>query len=176
MLRLCIVTMVFFAALSMSNVQPAEALLAVGDGWEGNSWAQRFQEDGVGPYDFVRVDWISGSQFEVPVLRNFSNGGWVDGWSGLTSGSAQGPAATWSQFDVNFLGAKSTPLAFYFTAYNGTTLKESVKAVWNGSGWAITGSGWNPGTASPIPEPATLVLLGTALGMTGILGRRRRKS
>ena len=50
----------------------------VGDPMEIGSWAQRFEESGVGNFDFMAVQWVSPTSdaFESLTFRNFSTGSW----------------------------------------------------------------------------------------------------
>jgi len=156
---------------------PAMAFWYVGDPIEGGSWGQRFEESGVGPFDYVRCDWVSGNMFRVPnVFLNFTSGSnWIPIHHSTQMADATGPARTTLQWDIYFQGSKSDPLSFKFAAYNGEdTWRESVLASWSGSRWSYVSldqNEWDPGVA---PEPSALLLLGAGLGVVGLVCRLRR--
>ncbi|MDH7601887.1 MAG: hypothetical protein QHI38_07040 [Armatimonadota bacterium] len=161
----------------------AMALVDRGEPYDTNSWVQRFEETGVGNFNFMQVAmFTAGDLFEAPVFSNFTDNRWksapltgtpVLAWS-------IGPTTTWLQFDITFYGAKSDPLGFTFQAYEllpggGWTLKESVDATWNGSGWSFAYGNTANLTMPVIPETTTLMM--ALMGLGSVAGLRRlRKS
>ncbi len=155
----------------------AMAFVDTGTGIEIGSWAQQFNESGVGAFDTMKFLMLGGYEFEGPGLSGLA-AGWT---SSLPTGTnsqfvqANGPASTNMNFYVHFAPAKSQPISFYFQALNGTSILETAQADWNGSSWNIYGVA-NRNLGSPaVPEPMT-VLLGI-MGLTSVAGfRRLRKS
>lgn len=152
-------------------------IVPFGDPFDGNSWGQRFQESGVGQFDFLAVQMnSSGDAFEAPVFRNFSAGGWSSVFNSSTLATASGTSLTSLEFDLIFAGANTNSLEFTFVAFRGNTLLESARASWNGSGWSVTAGAWTPSRQSlenlvvPVPGAALLGVLG--LGIAGWVKRR----
>lgn len=81
-------------------------------------------------------------------------------------------------FYLSFRGASSTPLVFYFQAWNGTVPLEEAKAMWAG-GWTITGSSYwgdKKVTASQVvPEPFTMMTAFMAIGSFGVYIRKHTR-
>src|SRR5574340_34219 len=68
-LRCTVLSLVVLVGATMS----LGAIITVGDPIEIGSWTQRFQESGVGTFDYMGVKMISGDDaFLAPVFRNFS--------------------------------------------------------------------------------------------------------
>jgi len=154
----------------------ASAISVIGDPMEGDSWRQRFEESGVGQFNYMQARMITTSvpDFEPPAFRYPTTAG----WNSLLSSDpaniliAQGPAVTWLQFDFAFTGVKTTPLTFIFSAFYNDTLRESVKATWNGSRWAFSNAPPEQ-RQPPIPEPVTMA--GLMLGIGGLVGYVRKR-
>jgi hypothetical protein len=152
---------------------PAIATTALAD------WIQRFEENGVGDFTKMEAFMISGGPFAATCSGNFSQPGWTGNLVKPTYIYAIGPAVTDIQFDIAFVGSSSTPLEFDFLAWNGPTIKERDHVVWNSGSWEITLiTNQGPGTydrdpIDPVPEPATMLLLGS--GLIGFAGYGRRR-
>jgi len=131
--------------------------------WQGNT---------VGPYDYVRLDWVSGSKLEVPGFQSLTNG-WSAGAVGNTDvfSFATGPSVNFN-FHMAFQGmpAAGGTVVEYFV-YNGTTLKQAQRIGFNGSGGFSFAQDLSaaaaPGRHNAIPEPTTLALL-LVLGAAGM--------
>jgi hypothetical protein len=157
---------------------------AVGEPVESNSWFQRFEESGVGDYNYMQVAMFTeGDFFEAPVFSNFSAYGWtwgpvqLDG-TPMKVAWAYGPALVWMQFDIKFAGDTSNKFGFTFQqSYEllpggGWKLRDTADARWTGSEWVI-----NPGDNSAkltmplIPEASTVML--ALMGLGAVAGFRR---
>jgi len=145
-------------ALLLIAGSASATLVPVGDPLDTGSWGQRFNESGVGYYDYMEVFWISGGPFEDPAFANFSVSGWAQTGenSGGTVATADGPQVTSMDFDISFQGSQASPLAFTFQAWRGNTWLEAANASWNGSGWSIVAGSKLPRA----PEPISMVMLG----------------
>jgi len=171
---LCL-TACLLLALGIGTFAPTTAkaeLLDFGDLIEGNSWAQPFNESGVGNFDTIEVFMISdGDFFEAPGFYNFNNGSWSieDPFTDVaTYVKATGSDVTSLKFNIKFYGSKSNPLTFDFLAWNDGTLLEAARANWNGR-WSFSAAP----AENYVPEPATMLLLGT--GLIGLAASGRKK-
>lgn len=180
---------VFLAVLVAICAQPAGAVTALGDPFFDASWGLRMWQDpnerwwnnvAVGQYDYLRVD-ISfgdyGSVFEPPVFRKFNIAGWHQHGSTATFADTFGPRGTYPQFDMVFSGSPAPGgTRIHFACYRGSELRMAQLVYFSGSGGYvssqnITREQWDPGV---VPEPGTLMLLGSVLlGAAGAAVRRR---
>lgn len=169
--------LIFFTVICLFASAPALADLApIGDPVEGGSWAQGFNETGVGNFDLVAVKMISGGDtFESLTHRSLATGWSVVYENDSTSptlATATGGPLTSMTWNIWFTGTKSNPLVFDFVAFYGETLLESARATWNGSGWSITTSLWNPTRAELIPIPTAVILGVLGLCAAGVKLRK----
>jgi hypothetical protein len=156
---------------------PAVADLApVGVPRPVGSWAQLFQESGVGPFN--RMEFTMDTPdivFATPSMYNFSDSGWSVYFTSSDSrqSEARGPAIELLEFDVHFSDTPAVPLAFSFTAWNNDVFLELVNGSWNGSSWTMTTTSENCLRPVFVPEPGgTLVIF--CASMVGLLGMLKR--
>jgi hypothetical protein len=174
-----ILFLMFSIILVFGFVASSDAVLIVGDPVDGGSWTQRFHESGVGAFDAMGVFMRSpGSFFEYPGFSNFNKSGWsVENFPSGTATTviASGTQYTSLDFDIKFYGSKSDPLTFDFVAWYGTETLEVAKAEWTGRKWNIGASSntYDRPTSAAVPEPATMLLLGS--GLVGLAGLGRKK-
>jgi hypothetical protein len=163
-------------AFLISPVPAKAGLITEGDPFEIGSWAQRFDESGVGTYNKMEAFMITpGDAFEAVGFVNFSAGGWSGSLVRSDYIVSTGSMQTSMQFDIKFMGSSSDPLVFDFLAWENSTLREAARATWNG-GWSFAAapSGMQyDRSAAAVPEPATLLLL--VGGLIGLASFGRKK-
>jgi len=136
-----LVVMVMLAISTASS-----ALIAEGDPIDIDSWAQRFQESGVGNFNEIEVIWLTGPDgFKPPVFRNFNKAGWSNNVNSQWYAKATGSTQTVLQFNIAFDGSRSDTFSFLFRAAENGVTKEVAKATWN-NGWTfevLDEAAWN---------------------------------
>lgn len=117
------------------------------------------------------------SDFWGPGLAHFTgDGSWAGERINPDYARATGNPTTVIVFDTLFNSNPTLPLVFDFLAWKGNTLLERVQVRWENSNWshASLSAHDNPGyDRNPVPEPVTLLLLGS--GLIGLAGLGRRK-
>jgi hypothetical protein len=138
-----ILTAAFAAAAGLHG---ARALDAINDTDTQIRWTAGFSENGVGPIDRLRIDWVAGTTFAAPFFMNFDvqppdaptvdPGGWSIAFGSLPEASAVAPTPANSlTFEVVFSRPQTDPLRFLFRAWQGETLRDLTRVDWSGARW-----------------------------------------
>jgi len=173
---LLVLALVFYLPCAASA-----SLVAIGDPVLGNSWTQRFYEDGHGDhvlsgFDKLEVFMLSdGDAFEAPGMNNFDPSGWASSLLTPQYILASGPITNLLYFNMLFVGDTSNTFNFDFLAWEGTSDVVGYHVAWVGS-WQISafrtdGSEYASRRAA-VPIPAAVWLFGS--GLLGLVGIRRR--
>ncbi len=152
----------FLAALGAAAVVAAASsvkasLVTVGDPFPSDSWAQEWNESGVGNFDTIAMSWVSGSYLESSTaLSGFSAGGWTESDNGTaTVAIASGPTTSNINFDTYFLSPQVTTTIDLYV-FNGTTLVDSADVTWAPGGSGNLGYGWTYNGAAPPQSESAL--------------------
>jgi hypothetical protein len=176
-----IVVLAALPCIARAELIPIEEPFAVG------SWAQRFQEAGIGPFDkmTIAIDQATPTaSFLDPAFRTLSTSALAlidPGWNVVTStdgktASVSGAAVDQLYFDIAFADAIELPVTFDFAAYLGDYLLMTAVVSWNSPEHPAT---WNIVSTEediiPVPLPsAGFAAIGT-LGLLTLGARCRRQ-
>jgi hypothetical protein len=148
-----VLKLILTAAIAVAAGLPrACALDALNDSDTQVRWTAGFSESGVGSFDHLRVEWLSGTTFAPPFFMNFSvrpqgaptsdSGGWATASGGLRDAAAASAAATDRlAFEVVFSQPQNNPLRFLFHAWQGDTLRDLARVDWSGTRWDFAAVG-----------------------------------
>ena len=135
------------------------SIVAIGPPVVGSSWAELFNDSGVGTFNSIVGVFQSGGPFDsitetFSVYGSLPPGLSAGGWS--SSLSADYKTATISgapTTDLNFYGtfaaSVSDPLSFTFYTYDGSQLVDETLMNWSGTTWTSS--------TVPVTEPTTVI-------------------
>jgi hypothetical protein len=171
----CGTVAIMVAVICLVAGQAGATLMTIGDPWDSGSWAQRFNESNVGLYNRLEGFMISTDDtFEAPGFSGFSAAGWTG--TLVTNEyirATTGFALSNMDFNITFEDLRSDPLQFVFVAWYNDVMREAALANWSGSAWTFSAYTGDVKDLVPVPEPGTIVLLGTGLLGLCFYGRRR---
>lgn len=156
--------------------------VSAGPGAIGNSWYAPLLANNSGTgsswtmLEAYIVPGVGGVTFENPAIHGqlndpswqatFINGNWM---------TISGPARTSDLlFTLAFNSSITTPVTVeFFQFLNGQLLTgETTVGVWNGSSWTF----YQDPSLTPVPEPSSMLLVGTSLLLLGGFVRRKLKN
>ncbi len=172
------IALLSFCMLVLGSGSAVAGIIDTGPIILGNSWSQGFYETGIGFFNMMNVQMISGGPFEVPTFSSFRDSTLAGTWTSNSSpnATANGSAVDYLTFNLNFEGVSATPLTFNFAAFSDQVLREYAHAVWNGNTWTITGlplADYTP--PMNVPEPGLALLLGIGFGVVSSVACRFRR-
>jgi len=140
---------------------------------------------GPGTFDAVQIEWVSGSQFQVPAMTGLTPG-WSELYASPTIALATGSEVSALNLTVNFEGSTPIPTVYDFQAYyNGGCVDDWRMFVDSSGNWSYVS--WSKGNfldppppelrlvnGVPVPEPVSMIFFGTGLVAVGGYVARRR--
>jgi hypothetical protein len=148
-----------------------------GGGAAQRTWEVGFWEFGVGTFDTIRFDWVSGQFLGPPYVANFDVDGTYgepygpDGWKAISGDQhsavvACSTPADWLAFDLVFKDPEAAT-TWVLSAYEGNTLKDLELMIFDATSWRFEpiGACCAPdGSCSLRTQPACTELQGAWLG------------